>query len=61
MDSFKNQVFSISHNPSGDGNCQFTVLSYLLQKIGIHRFARSVCEEVVNYLSETPENSEGQP
>ena len=36
LESFKDQGFSISHNPSGDVDCQFSALSYLLQKIGIH-------------------------
>ena len=61
MESFKDQGFSISHNPSGDGNCQFYVLLYLLQKIGIHRSARSLRQKLVNYLFETPENFEGHP
>ena len=61
MESFKDQGFSISHNPSGNGNCQFSTLSYLLKNIGIHGSARTFRQEVVNYLSENTENSKGQP
>lgn len=57
LESFNDQDFSISHNPSGDGNYQFPALSYFLQKIDIHRFERSVCQEVLNYLFENPEKS----
>ena len=34
---------------------------YLLQKISIHKSARSVRQEVVSYLSENPEKFEKQP
>ena len=60
MESFKDQGFSVSHNPSGNGNCQFPTLSYLHEMIGIHRSGRSVPQKVVSYLSENPENSGGQ-
>ena len=56
LKSFKDQGFSISHNPSGDGNYQFLALSYFLQKIDIHRSERSVCQEVSNYLFENTKN-----
>lgn len=59
MESFKDQGFSISHNPSGNGNCQFSTLSCLPKKIGIHRSARSVRQKVVSYLSENTDNSGG--
>ena len=59
MESFKDQGLSISHNPSSDDKCQFSALSHLLQKIG--RSARCGRQEVVNYLTENPENSEGKP
>ena len=61
MESFKDQGFSISLNPYGDSSCQFSALSYFLQKIGIHRSARSVPQEVVNHVSENPKSSVGQP
>lgn len=60
MESFKDQGFSISHNPSDNSNCQFPTLLHLPEKIGIHRSGRSVRQEVVSYLSENPENSGGQ-
>ena len=34
MESFTDQGFSISHNPSGNSNCQFPTLLYLPKKIG---------------------------
>ena len=61
LESFKNQGFGISHNPSDDDSCQFSALSYLLQKIGIRRSARRFRQKVVSYLSASPENSEGPP
>lgn len=61
LESFKDQGFSISHNPSGDGNYQFPALSYFLQKIDFHRSERSVCQEALNYQFENPEKSERQP
>ena len=60
MESFKDQGFSISHNPSGNGSCHFSTLSYFPEKIGIHRSGRSVLQEAVSYLSENTENSGGQ-
>ena len=60
LEGFKEQDYSISHNPCDKSNCQFYALSYLLWKIDIHRSARGVCLEVVN-MSEHSGNSEGQP
>ena len=56
LKGFLDQGYSIYHKPSGDGNCQFSELSYVFREIGIHRSARSVCDEVVNYLFENTDN-----
>ena len=61
LKSFKDQGYSISHNPRDNRNCPFHALSYLLRKIDIHRSPRGVCQEVVTYVSKHQGNSEGQP
>ena len=56
----EDQGYTIAYNPSGDGDCQFSAHSYLLQKIGVYRSANIIRREIVQYLSENPNNSEGQ-
>ena len=38
-----------------------SLLSYFLQRIGVYRSANIIRQEIVQYLSENPNNSEGQP
>ena len=57
----EDQGYTIAYNPSGDGDCQFSAHSYLLQKIGVYRSANIIRREIVQYLSENPNHSEGQP
>ena len=61
LEAFKDQDYTIAYNPSGDGDCQFSALSYFLQRIGVYRSANIIRREIVQYLSENPNNSEGQP
>ena len=61
LEAFEDQDYTIAYNPSGDGDCQFSALSYFLQRIGVYRSANIIRREIVQYLSENPNNSEGQP
>ena len=48
------QGFDLTFNPSPSGNCQFIVIAYSLQSIGIYRSAETLTHEVVSYLINTP-------
>ena len=61
FEAFEDQGYTIAYNPPGDGDCQFSALSYLLQRIGVYRSANIIRREIVQYLSENPNHSEGQP
>ena len=61
LEAFENQGYTIAYNPSGDVDCQFSALFYFLQRIGVYRSANIIRREIVQYLSENPNNSEGQP
>ena len=60
LKAFEDKDYSIAYNPSGDGDCQFSALPYFLQSIGVYTSANNICREIVQYLSENPNNSEGQ-
>ena len=49
------------YNPPSDGNCQFGALCFWLNRLGIHRSAETVREEIIKYLTNNPSNSEGMP
>ena len=53
--------FSLLYNPPGDGNCQFSALCFWLHRLGIHRSPETVREEIVKYLTNNPNDSEGMP
>ena len=53
--------FSLMYNLPGDGNCQFGALSFWLSRLGFHRSAETVRDEIVKYLTSNPTNSEGMP
>ena len=36
LDQFQDRGFIVRYNPMGDGNCQFSAISYLLNKTGLH-------------------------
>ena len=61
LEAFEDQAYNIAYNPSGDGDFQFSALSYFLQRIGVYRSANIIRPEIVQYLSENSNNSEGQP
>ena len=44
------QGFELTYNSSPDGNCQFSVISYHLQSIGIYCSAETLRHEVVSHL-----------
>ena len=44
------QGFDLTFNPSPDRNCQFSVIEYHLQSIGIYRSPETLRHEVVLYL-----------
>ena len=44
------QGFKVKYDPPGDGNCQFSSLSYSLRNFGIRLSAQRLREEIVNYL-----------
>ena len=42
----------MTFDPLGDGNCQFSAIAHQLDRLGIHRSASKVREEIVKYLEE---------
>lgn len=58
---FPDMDLSLMYNPPGDGNCQFGALCFWLNRLGIHRSAETVREEIIKYLTNNPNNSEGMP
>ena len=59
LEAFEDQGYSITCNPSRDGDCQFSVL-FFPSKDCVYRSA-NIHREIVQYLSESPNNSERQP
>ena len=53
--------FSLLYNPPGDGNGQFSALCFWLHRLDIHPSPETVQEEVVKYLTNNPNDSEGMP
>ena len=47
LEAFEDQAYIIAYNPSGDGDCQFSALSYFLQTIGVYRSANIIRREIV--------------
>ena len=56
-----NQGYAIIYDPPGNGDCQFAALTYLLQRIGIHRSPGTLRAEVVRYLEANSTDHEGWP
>ena len=56
-----NQGYAIIYDPPGHGDCQFAALTYLLQRIGIHRSPGTLRAEVVRYLEANSTDHEGWP
>ena len=61
LDQFQDRGFTVRYNPNGDGNCQFSALSYLLNRIELHTSPRLLRQNVVEYLRRNPTNNVGQP
>ena len=61
LEVFEDQSYIIAYNPSVDGDCQFSAPSYFFQRIGVYRSANIIHQEIVQYLSQNPNNSEGEP
>ena len=55
------QGYSMTFNPSKDGNCQFSALAHALSKYGIFRSPTTLTYEVVEYLRNNPHNAEEFP
>ena len=58
---FRDRSFIFRYNTKGDGNCQFSVVSYLLNRIGLHTSPRLLRQNVVEFLRRNPTNNVGQP
>ena len=59
LDQFQDRGFIVRYNPMGDGNCQFSAISYLLNKTGLHTSPRILRQNVVEYLRCNPTNNVG--
>ena len=53
--------YSVVYDPQGDGNSQFDALRYWLKRLGIYRPIEPICDEIVAYLTQHPNNVEGMP
>ena len=61
FETFSSLGFQVVYNPNGDGNCQFEALRVWLQTLGIYRSVEALCEEIVQYLTQNPDNVDGIP
>ena len=61
FDIFSSLGFQVLYNPNGDGNCQFEALTFWLQTLGIYRSVEALHEEIIQYLTENPDNVDGIP
>ena len=53
--------YSMTFNPSKDGNCQFSAIAHALSEYGIFRSPTTLRYEVVEYLRNNSHNAEGFP
>lgn len=60
LDFFRERAL-IAFDPPKDGNCQFSALCFFLRSIGIERSPETLRREIVKYLRENPNDSEGFP
>lgn len=51
----------VVYNPNGDGNCQFEACRFWLQTLGIYHSVEAVREEIVQCLTQNPDNVVGIP
>ena len=61
LEQLTNQGYELIYDPPGDGDCQFTALSFFLRDIGIHRSADTLRKEVVRYLELNDVDQYGWP
>lgn len=50
--SITTQGYSVTYNPTWDGDCQFTALTHLLQRMEVHRSPHTLSAELVQYLED---------
>ena len=60
MEAFDDHDYTNAYNPSSERDCQFSDFSYFLPRIGVYRSINIIRREIVQYLSENPNNCEGQ-
>ena len=58
---FENQGFELAYDPPGDGNCQFSAISYLLSLQGIFASPAEVRKAAVDYLTVNENSEDGVP
>ena len=56
FETFASLGFQVVHNPNGDGKCQFEALRFWLQTLGIYRSVEALREEIVQYVTQNPDN-----
>ena len=56
-----NQGLAVRFDPPKDCNCQFSALCNQLTQIGIFRSAKTLREELVEYLQTHPDGADGFP
>ena len=56
FETFSSLSFHVIYDPNGDGNCQFEALRFWLQTLGIYRSVEALPEEIVQYLTQNPDN-----
>ena len=61
FDIFSSLGFQVLYNTNGDGNCQLEALTFWLQTLGIYRSVEALREEIIQYLTENPDNVDGIP
>ena len=61
FETFSSLGFHVVYNPNGDGNCQFEALRFQLQTLGIYRSVEVLRKEIVQYLTQNPDNVYGTP
>ena len=59
FETFSSLGFNVVYYPNGDGNCQFEALRFWLQTLDIYRSVEVLCVEIVQYLTQNPDNAYG--
>ena len=61
LDPFSEPGYSVIYNPQSVGNSEFDALRYWPKRLGIYRPIEPICDEIVAYLTQHPNNVEGMP